>query len=142
MVADLSAPLVLQKLLEYATLLADRTGRLFFDGYTQSPYLAVHPWQDLQSILSAFCRIATDSTLYGAVTRGEPVSFSNYRSAIDVADALISELRAILNGNGLGKFEGTRFAEATYWWSPFALAIWACGRRGGSQATEGGRRWC
>jgi hypothetical protein len=108
MVADLDAPLVLLKLLEYSALLVDRTGRRFFEAqFKVAPYLAIHPWQDLQTILSAFCRIATDSTLYGAVTRGDPIGISNYRSALDVSDALISELRAILNGNGLGKFAGT-----------------------------------
>jgi hypothetical protein len=107
MVADLGSPLVLQKLLEYSSLLVDRQGRVFFESYKHSPYLSIHPWQDLQSILSAFCRIATDSTLYGAGTRGDPIAYTNYRSAIDVADALVSDLRAILNGNGLGKFEGT-----------------------------------
>jgi hypothetical protein len=116
MVPDLSTPLVLVKLLEYSALLVDRQGRGFFDAYCRSPYLAVHPWQDLQSILSAFCRIATDSTLYGAVTRGDPVGLSNYRSAIDVADALIAELRAIVNGNGLGKFEGT--PSCAPWFAP------------------------
>lgn len=119
MVDNLETPLVLQKLLEYSALLVDRHGRLFFEAYCKrSPHLAVHPWQDLQTILSAFCRIATDSTLYGAVSNSTPVAFSNYQSAIDVADALISDLRAILNGNGLGKFEGTPscalwFASAT-----------------------------
>ena len=85
----------------------DRQGRKFNEAYRYSPHLAVHAWQDLQSILSAFCRIATDSILYGAATRGEPVALSNYRSACDLADSLTSDLRAILNGNGLGKFEGT-----------------------------------
>lgn len=107
MVEDLGRPLVLQKLLEYSALLVDRQGRFFFESYKHSPHLAVHPWQDLQSILSAFCTIATESTLYSAVTKGEPVALVNYKSAIAVADALISDLRAILAGNGLGKFEGT-----------------------------------
>lgn len=106
MVEDLDAPVVLQKLLEYSSLLVDRQGRLFFESYKHSPHLAIHPWQDLQTILSAFCRVACDSLLYKAVTRGDPVAMSNYRSAMDVSDALISDLRAILNGNGLGKFDG------------------------------------
>jgi hypothetical protein len=106
MVEDLALPLVLEKLLEYSSLLVDRTGRLFFESYNGTSHLAVHPWQDLQTILSAFCRIAMDSTLHAAVSRGEPVASLNYQSAIDVSDALISELRAILNGNGLGKFAG------------------------------------
>lgn len=106
LVEDLQAPLLLQKMFEYSSLLVDRQGRLFFDAHERSPHLPVHPWQDLQSIVSAFCRISTDSTLYGAVISGQPVAISNYKAAIDVADALISDLRAILNGNGLGKFSG------------------------------------
>lgn len=66
--------------------------------------MAVHPWQDLQTILSSFVRVATDATLYGAVTRGEPIAKSHYTTPCQVADNLISDLVAILNGNGLGKF--------------------------------------
>lgn len=106
LIEQLSSPMLLQKLLEYVALLVDREGRLFFESNRCHPYLAVHPWQDLQTILSAFCRIAVDSTLYGAVTRGEPVAISNYQPAIDVSNALIADLRAILHGNGLGKFLG------------------------------------
>jgi hypothetical protein len=116
MVEDIAAPLVLVKLLEYCTLLVERTGRTFFEAYKGTPHLAVHPWQDLQTILSAFCRVSTDSTLYAAVGRGEPIAFINYRSAIDVSDALISELRAILSGNGLGKFAGIPICHP--WFSP------------------------
>ena len=68
--------------------------------------MAIHPWQDLQTILSGFVRIASDSTLYDAVMNGEPVALSNYSTAIALADTLTRELKAILNGNGLGKFEG------------------------------------
>ncbi len=67
----------------------------------------IHPWQDLKTILSGFLLIATTSSMYGAVTRGEHVSITNYQSAIDVADVLIANLRAIIHGSGLGKFEGT-----------------------------------
>jgi hypothetical protein len=116
MVEDLAAPLVLVKLLEYCTLLVERTGRTFFESHRGTPHLAVHPWQDLQTILSAFCRISTDSTLYAAVGRGEPIAFINYRSAIDVSDALIGDLRAILSGSGLGKFAGIPICHS--WFSP------------------------
>jgi hypothetical protein len=83
-VEDLTTPLVLLKLLEYLALLVDRpgrqaSGRLFFEAHHKlAPHLTAHPWQDLQSILSAFVRVFTDSTLYGAVTPGEPVAASNY----------------------------------------------------------------
>jgi hypothetical protein len=107
MVEDVASPLVIVKLLDYANLLVDRQGRLLFEAYRRAPYLAIHPWQDLQTILSGFLRIATTSSMYGAVTRGEHVSITNYQSAIDVADGLIADLRAIIHGSGLGKFEGT-----------------------------------
>jgi hypothetical protein len=120
MVEDLALPLVLVKLLEYSSLLVDRTGRLFFESYRGATHLAVHPWQDLQTILSSFCRIAVDSTLHSAVSRGEPVASINYQSAIDVSDALTSDLRAILNGNGLGKFAGT--PTCSHWFSRVSSA--------------------
>jgi hypothetical protein len=99
-------PLVLSKLMEYVSLLRDRDGRAFFGCYRNSPSLAVHPYQDCQAILSAFARIGTESTLYNAVIGGQAVSIANYRTATDVANALIADLRAIINGNGLGKFAG------------------------------------
>lgn len=106
-VDDLGAPMVLRKLLEYAALLQGRDGRGFFESYRLTPHLAVHPFQDCQAIFSAFARVGSESTLYGAVLKDQAVSWANYRAAIDVADALIADLRAILNGNGLGKFAGT-----------------------------------
>ena len=99
--------IVVVKVMEYVDLLVDRQGRFFFEAFRHSPYLAVHAWQDVQSILSAFLRVATNSDMYGAVQRGEPIAVSNFQGAIDVADGLITELRAILHGNGLGKFSGT-----------------------------------
>jgi len=116
MVVDLERPMVLVKLLAYVDLLVDRQGRLFFEAYRHSPHLAIHPYQDLQAILSAFLRVASNSSLYGAVIRGDHVSYSNYQTAIDVSDVLISDLRAILNGNGMGKFEGV--PSSASWFTP------------------------
>jgi hypothetical protein len=80
----------------------------------------VHPWQDLQTILSALCRIAMDSTMHMAVSHGEPIASINYQSAIDVSDALISDLQAILNGNGLGKFAGS--PTCSHWFPQVSFA--------------------
>ena len=44
--------------------------------------------------------------MYGAVSQGEHVNIANYQSALNVADGLISDLHAIIHGNGLGKFKG------------------------------------
>ena len=109
MTEDLGRPLLLEKMLEYSNLLQGRQGRLFFAAWRSKAYLAVHPFQDLQTILSAFLGVASNATLYGAVTRGERPSLANYQTPIDVADTLIRDLRAILNGNGLGKFEGVPY---------------------------------
>ena len=119
-VGDLERPMVVTKMLEYVQLLVDRQGRLFFESYKNVPHLAVHTWQDLQSILSAFVRVASDSTLYNAVVKGESVGIANYQSSLDVADGLVSDLRAIINGNGLGKFEGTPSCSA--WFSTGTVA--------------------
>jgi hypothetical protein len=59
---------------------------------------------------------------------GPPIYASNYRAAIDVADALIADLRAILNGNGLGKFEGT--PTCSHWFSSALTARAGSGAAG------------
>ena len=65
--------------------------------------------------------------MYGAVTRGDRVSMSNYQTAVDVSDNLISDLHTItINGNGLGKFEGT----------PSTSAWWITPSRGGKAHTD------
>jgi hypothetical protein len=56
--------------------------------------------------------------MYGAVSRGEPIGLANYQSALDLADSLTSDLRSILNGNGLGKYEGV--PTCAQWFSPAA----------------------
>ena len=119
-VEDLVSPMVVKKLLEYVALLQGRDGRGFFESYRNTPHLAVHPYQDCQSIYSAFARVGSESTLYGAVGLGQPISWANYRGAIDVADALIADLRAIINGNGLGKFAGV--PTCALWFSAMSLA--------------------
>lgn len=134
MTEDIARPLLVQKLLEYTSLLVDRQGRLFFEAYQHYPHLAVHPWQDLQSILSAFTRVAANSALYGAVVRGEHVAYANYRPALDVADALINDLRAILNGNGLGKFEGT--PSCAPWFAAVPALVASPGTPGAGKAAR------
>ena len=94
-------------MLEYAELLVTREGRLYCAAHRDVTHLAIHPWQDLQTIVSCFASIGTNSTLYTAALGGDDVDFSNYSSAIAVADNLIRDLKAILHGNGLGKFQGT-----------------------------------
>jgi hypothetical protein len=100
--------------MDYVALLVNRPGRLFFEAYKDHPHLAIHPYQDLQTILSAFVRVASNSVMYSAVIRGDHVSLANYRTAIDVADRLTSDLRSIIHGNGLGKFEGV--PSTSPWW--------------------------
>jgi hypothetical protein len=68
MVEDVTAPMVLQKLLEYVTLLVDRRGHTVFEINSQKPHIAVHLWQDIQHILSAFLSFATSADLYNAVS--------------------------------------------------------------------------
>ena len=63
MIESLDLPVVLQKMLEYANLLTDRQGQTLFDAYGNSPHLTIHPWQDLQFILSAFICVASTSTI-------------------------------------------------------------------------------
>ena len=70
MIGDLEWPLVLQKLMEYAGLLVTRDGRVFYLAHQNLPHLALHPWQDMVSIFTAFAKVGADSTLYKAVMRG------------------------------------------------------------------------
>ena len=114
MVEDVDAPLLVWKLTEYVTLLIDCQGRIFFETGRNSPHLAIHPWQDLQHILTAFVMTAIRAELYQPVMKGEAVALINYANAIAVADNVISDLRAILNGNGLGKFAGTPCCAAWF----------------------------
>jgi hypothetical protein len=106
MVEDLGSPLVLTKLRQYVDLLVDHNGRMFFEVSWNHPHLAVHPWQDIQHILSAFLQVATSANLYQAVADGQDVTIANYATAVAVANGAINDLRAIIHGNGLGKFEG------------------------------------
>ena len=64
--------------------------------------IAVHACQDTQHILSTFVEVPLDAALTRAVTSGNNVALSSHRDAMDVADGLISSLRAILHGNGEG----------------------------------------
>ncbi|CAB9530818.1 unknown protein [Seminavis robusta] len=91
---------------EYVNLLMDTAGKDLWDVYRRHPALAVHPWQELQSILFGFLKPATNATLYTSVIAGTGVQYSAFRGAIATADSHIHDLRAILNGSGLGKFEG------------------------------------
>jgi hypothetical protein len=86
MVEDVTAQMVLQKLLEYVTLLVDQRGRTVFEINSQKPHLAVHPWQDIQHILSAFLSVATGADLYNTISRGGDVGLANYANALAVAD--------------------------------------------------------
>ena len=98
--------LLVRKLREYTDILTDRHGRAFFEVYRNHPHLAIHPWQDLQHILSAFLTVSSTADLYRSVMDGNPIGMANYANAIAVADGAITELRAIVHGNGLGKFSG------------------------------------
>ncbi|CAB9531873.1 unknown protein [Seminavis robusta] len=91
---------------EYVGLLMDTAGKDLWEVYRNHPYLAVHPWQELQSILGAFLKPATNATLYASVIAGTGVQYENFLGAIATADSHIHDLRAILNGSGLGKFDG------------------------------------
>ena len=87
--------------------MCSKDGRLFFESNWAVEHLAVHLWQDLQLIASKFIEIACNCQLYQAVMAGNPIDRGNYDLAISVADNCLSDLRVIINGNSLSKFEGT-----------------------------------
>ena len=118
MIDDLGRPMVLQKLMVYADLLVSRDGRLFFLAHKDVPHLAIQAWQDIQTIWSAFVRIGADSVLYTSVMVGQTVDVSNYTAALALADNLTNDLRAMLHGNGLGRFSGTPMCSSWFGKSP------------------------
>ena len=98
--------LLMTKLFECVSLLRDRVGKEFWEAMRNHPHLALFVFQECQMILSAFFRLGADATLYRTVMNNQPVALANYDTAIAVADGAIAELKAILNGNGVGKFTG------------------------------------
>ena len=103
-VSDPDRSLLIQKLLEYTDILVDVSGKSFWEAYRNHPHLAIHAYQDLQHILSAFVVVATNSALTKAVESGNQVTLGNYATALAVADGHIHNLRTVVNGNGLGSF--------------------------------------
>ena len=101
---DPDRSLLVQKLVEYTDILVDVSGKSFWEAYRNHPHLAVHAYQDLQHILSAFVVVATNSTLSKSVESGNQVTLGNYSTALAVANGHIDNLRAVVNGNGLGSF--------------------------------------
>ena len=104
MVEDPDRCLLLQKLSEYTDILMDISGKSFWEAYCNQPYLPVHAYQDLQHIFSAFITVATNSTLTKSVEGGNPITIGNYATALAVANGHIHNLKAVVNGNGLGSF--------------------------------------
>jgi len=103
-VGDPNQSLLIQKLVEYTDMLVDVSGKSFWEVHCNQPNLAIHTYQDLQHILSAFMVVATNSSLTKAIKGGSQVTLVNYTTAIAVANGHIQTLRAVVNGDGLGHF--------------------------------------
>jgi len=103
-VVDPNQSLLIQKLVECTDVLVDVSGKSFWGAHCNQANLAIHAYQDLQHILSAFVVVATNSSLTKAVEGGSQVTLANYTTAIAVANGHIQTLRAVVNGNGLGHF--------------------------------------
>jgi hypothetical protein len=104
MVHDVEASLLVQKLTAYTDLLMDEAGDTFWCVYKNNPFLAVHAFQDVQHIISAFANVAMDARLYKSVMDGGDVTLASFSTAVAVADGHIGNLRTVLCGNGLGTF--------------------------------------
>jgi len=85
-------------------MLVDVSGKSFWEACCNQPNLAVHAYQDLQHILSAFVVVATNSSLTKAVEGGSQVTLANCTTAFAVVNGHIQTLWAVVNGNGLGHF--------------------------------------
>jgi len=84
--------LLVQKLVEHTDILVDLSGKSFWEAYRNHPHLAVHAYQDLQHILSAFVVVAANSTLSKSVEGGNQVTLGNYSTALAVANGHIHNL--------------------------------------------------
>ena len=108
MVDEVNKPMLVTCLMEYLEVLTSKEGRLFFEAHARTnPHLPVQVWQDMQLILTRFWDVAMNCDVYDAACAGRSISLENYKTALAVAEACTSELRAIVNGTGLGKFAGT-----------------------------------
>ena len=132
--------LLIEKLTEHGELLTSEAGKNFWHLYKDAPDLAVHPFQDVQHMVSAFAKIANHTTLYQGVMEGGGVTVDGYKTALDICDGHISGLRAILHGSGMGSFRDTPVCHT---WFPRAAGVATSGRlkaeriRGGSRDQGG-----
>ena len=104
MVPEPSESIFLSKLMEFADLFDTQEGRAFFELNRHTPGLAVHGYQGLQTIMTAFIKVAINTEVQDAITLDRDVDFANYRNAIAVADTLINDLKVTLEGMTLGMF--------------------------------------
>ena len=112
--------LLVQKLVECTDIFVDVSGKSFWEVYRNHPHLAVHAYRDLQHILSAFVVVATNSTLSKSVESGNQVALGNCSTVLAVANGHIHNLRAVVNGNGLGSFLDALHCLAWFAHSPSA----------------------
>jgi len=66
-VVDPDQSLLIQKLVKCTDTFVDVSGKSFWEAHCDQPNLAIHVYQDLQHILSAFVVVATNSSLTKAV---------------------------------------------------------------------------
>ena len=104
MVPEPAESIFLSKLMEFADLFDTQEGRAFYELNRHTPGLAVHGYQGLQTIMTAFVKVAINTEVQDAITLGHDVDVANYRNAIAVADALINDLKVTLEGMTLGMF--------------------------------------
>ena len=103
------------KLVEYGELLTSEPGKCFWSLYKRTPYLPVHPFQDVQHMISAFAKVASHTELYQGVLEGGSVTRRSFKTATEICDGHISGLRTILHGSGLGTYRDT---PACHGWFP------------------------
>lgn len=103
---DMDQSLAIQKLLECTAILTDRHGRVFFGVHRHQPSITVHLFQDPQLVLTSFVLVANNIDLCKVVMAGSQVAMANCATSIAVSDGLVQELRTLVNGDSLGKFEG------------------------------------
>ena len=108
MVGEVGDSMLVTCITDYLDVLTSKEGQLFFEAHTRAnPHLPVQVWQEMQLIFSRFLDVSMNCDVYQAVMDGRPIGLENYKTALAVAEQCTTELRTIVNGNGLGKFTGT-----------------------------------
>ena len=143
MTAAPAESIFLTKILELADVFDSPEGRSFCELNRHIPGLAVHGYQAMQSIMTAFLKVATDIAVQDAVLKNRGVDIANYHGAIAIADKAITNCKVTFESMAHGHFHEvprclTWFQPAPGKPTPGAAATKEGGQRGSGGSTPAG----